>query len=170
MWTGFFSLVSAASDTNERLQGVIIVSRHGVRRQFPSSTHDFTKYAPGKTFETEDEVRCAHTVRTCTLAGAVVGPQLAYLLLVFSPTRLFAFRKPSGDRARSGVAAGSFSVGFLPVRSPWPGHKAAHAGCPLESSGHPSCQRQNRSTRKRVRCSQGTTSTVVVPVACLGPL
>lgn len=37
--------------------GLVVVSRHGVRRQFPSSTHDFAKYAPGKVFQTEDEVR-----------------------------------------------------------------------------------------------------------------
>ena len=37
--------------------GLVVVSRHGVRRQFPSSTHDFEKYAPGKVFATEDEVR-----------------------------------------------------------------------------------------------------------------
>eukprot|EP00752_Nemacystus_decipiens_P009618 g8594.t2 len=35
--------------------GLVVVSRHGVRRQFPSGTHDFAKYAPGKTFATEDE-------------------------------------------------------------------------------------------------------------------
>eukprot|EP00903_Cladosiphon_okamuranus_P009239 g8818.t1 len=35
--------------------GLVVVSRHGVRRQFPSSTHDFEKYAPGKVFATEDE-------------------------------------------------------------------------------------------------------------------
>lgn len=37
--------------------GLVVVSRHGVRRQFPSSTHDFAKYAPGKVFAMEDEVR-----------------------------------------------------------------------------------------------------------------
>lgn len=37
--------------------GLVVVSRHGVRRQFPSSTHDFAKYAPNKVFATEDEVR-----------------------------------------------------------------------------------------------------------------
>ncbi|CAM9167552.1 unnamed protein product [Ascophyllum nodosum] len=35
--------------------GLVVVSRHGVRRQFASNTHDFTKYAPGKAFETTDE-------------------------------------------------------------------------------------------------------------------
>lgn len=35
---------------------LVVVSRHGVRRQFPSGTHDFAKYAPGKVFETADEV------------------------------------------------------------------------------------------------------------------
>ena len=33
---------------------VIILSRHGVRRQFPSSAFDFSKFAPGKKFDTED--------------------------------------------------------------------------------------------------------------------
>ena len=37
--------------------GLVVVSRHGVRRQFPSGTHDFNKYAPGKVFETTDEVQ-----------------------------------------------------------------------------------------------------------------
>ena len=33
----------------------IIVSRHGVRRQFPSSAFNFSLYAPGKHFDTSDE-------------------------------------------------------------------------------------------------------------------
>lgn len=36
--------------------GLVVISRHGVRRQFPSGTHDFAKYAPGKVFEEKDEV------------------------------------------------------------------------------------------------------------------
>lgn len=36
--------------------GLVVVSRHGVRRQFPSSSHDFAKYAPGKEFQETDEV------------------------------------------------------------------------------------------------------------------
>ncbi|CAM9585703.1 unnamed protein product, partial [Discosporangium mesarthrocarpum] len=35
--------------------GLIVVSRHGVRRQFPSNVHEFDKYAPGKEFQTSDE-------------------------------------------------------------------------------------------------------------------
>ena len=33
---------------------VIIVSRHGVRRQFPSKVFNFSLYAPNRTFETSD--------------------------------------------------------------------------------------------------------------------
>ena len=34
---------------------VIIISRHGVRRQFPSKVFNFSLYAPGKHFDTSDE-------------------------------------------------------------------------------------------------------------------
>ena len=33
----------------------IIISRHGVRRQFPSSAFNFSLYAPGLKFDTSDE-------------------------------------------------------------------------------------------------------------------
>lgn len=47
--------------------GLVVVSRHGVRRQFPSGTHDFTKYAPGKVFETTDEVQFRCALPSCAL-------------------------------------------------------------------------------------------------------
>lgn len=61
MAAAVFSLVMSTmmffSTTEARTpDGLVVVSRHGVRRQFPSGTHDFAKYAPGKVFETEDEV------------------------------------------------------------------------------------------------------------------
>jgi len=34
---------------------VIIISRHGVRRQFPNPGFNFSLYAPGKDFDTSDE-------------------------------------------------------------------------------------------------------------------
>ncbi|CAN0039198.1 unnamed protein product, partial [Choristocarpus tenellus] len=34
--------------------GLVVVSRHGVRRQFPSNVHEFDNYAPGKPFATSD--------------------------------------------------------------------------------------------------------------------
>ena len=37
------------------LKKVVVVSRHGIRRQFPSSTFSFSEWAPGKLFDTEDE-------------------------------------------------------------------------------------------------------------------
>lgn len=49
-------LAALLVDAAQRPDGLVVVSRHGVRRQFPSSTHDFEKYAPGKKFETEDAV------------------------------------------------------------------------------------------------------------------
>lgn len=59
--SGFVSLMfmmsQARASSAGTLDGLIVVSRHGVRRQFPSSAHDFAKYAPGKEFETTDEVR-----------------------------------------------------------------------------------------------------------------
>lgn len=45
-------LASAQAQTPDR---VIILSRHGVRRQFPSSVFNFSLYAPGKHFDTSDE-------------------------------------------------------------------------------------------------------------------
>lgn len=53
--------------------GLVVVSRHGVRRQFPSSNHDFAKYAPGKTFATTDEVCVRVCVIMCCLP-AVYAP------------------------------------------------------------------------------------------------
>lgn len=50
------TVMMVTSCSSRTPDGLIVVSRHGVRRQFPSSTHDFSKYAPGKTFETEDKV------------------------------------------------------------------------------------------------------------------
>lgn len=50
-------MVVPNSASARKPDGLVVVSRHGVRRQFPSSTHDFAKYAPGKTFATEDQVR-----------------------------------------------------------------------------------------------------------------
>ncbi|CBJ33016.1 PhyA2 [Ectocarpus siliculosus] len=49
------TVMMVTSCSSRTPDGLIVVSRHGVRRQFPSSTHDFSKYAPGKTFETEDK-------------------------------------------------------------------------------------------------------------------
>lgn len=51
------TMMASSGVVARKPDGLVVVSRHGVRRQFPSSTHDFTKYAPGKVFATEDEVR-----------------------------------------------------------------------------------------------------------------
>lgn len=54
---GGIVLMIAIDCSARKPDGLVVVSRHGVRRQFPSGTHDFTKYAPGKVFETTDEVQ-----------------------------------------------------------------------------------------------------------------
>lgn len=51
------TMMLASCVSSRKPDGLVVVSRHGVRRQFPSSTHDFSKYAPGKDFATEDTVR-----------------------------------------------------------------------------------------------------------------
>ncbi|CAM9748441.1 unnamed protein product, partial [Hapterophycus canaliculatus] len=48
-------MLLASCASSRKPDGLIVVSRHGVRRQFPSGTHDFSKYAPGKDFATEDK-------------------------------------------------------------------------------------------------------------------
>ena len=48
-------LIVSAAASSPQPDRVIIVSRHGVRRQFPSSTFNFSNYAPGLHFDTSDE-------------------------------------------------------------------------------------------------------------------
>lgn len=49
--------LAAGASSSRKPDGLVVVSRHGVRQQFPSNVHNFEMYAPGKTFATSDEVR-----------------------------------------------------------------------------------------------------------------
>lgn len=69
--------------------GLVVVSRHGVRRQFPSSTHDFAKYAPGKTFATEDQV-CVEVQRLTLRPTAEAFYVLHYTIALEKNIRLFS--------------------------------------------------------------------------------
>lgn len=74
------TMMLATCVSSRKPDGLVVVSRHGVRRQFPSSTHDFSKYAPGKDFATEDEVCAIHArVWFCVGCAPLIVPRCSRL-------------------------------------------------------------------------------------------
>eukprot|EP00904_Undaria_pinnatifida_P007161 jgi/Undpi1/3575/HiC_scaffold_16.g06947.m1 len=118
---GGIVLTMIAIDCSARKpDGLVVVSRHGVRRQFPSGTHDFTKYAPGKVFETTDEewgvdgsmgVLTQHGYDAAHLMGKFQGQKYAAAgLPLDSCSDMFVYCEE--DMPRDEFTAEAFFTGF----------------------------------------------------------
>jgi 4-phytase/acid phosphatase len=155
------TLLADASSTasQERLKKVLIVSRHGIRRQFPSSTFSFSEWSPGKAFDTADEswgvdgskgVLTEHGYAAARLMGEEQGRRYKD---VVKDCESAAFVYCEEDMPRDAFTAEGFFTGFFSEKG---AGKLAHCKPPeLYSEGVEYLIDQGSKTRGE-GCSLGT--------------
>ena len=102
---------------------VLMLSRHGIRRQFPSPAFDFNLYAPGKAFATDDaawgsgqqawgveNVLTLHGYEAVKLMGEYQGKRYASLLADCAASAPFLYAEP--DVQRDVMTAEAFFKGL----------------------------------------------------------